>query len=620
MKKFNGYSISFALSLWMLATYSSAEKSDVFDIKSIQINLERLCYFPGQPDGKWGKNTLRAYKNFLSDRDEIFSGSVSSNHVELLKQRVKSLPQNYKMECTKSKGATVTKAQHALISLGYDIGKLDGVSGKSTFEALDSALHDRRLTNTKAVSSIDVMMLNTLVEERLMASSQYEDSVASQYNFLEHFKFSKQFKVPREYVFTNGKDTPKFEQYSVIKLFAHDLNNDQCDDLLIDFFDSKSEPLTVFGKKTHRFIPEKVFNMPKVRSIRSISKGDLNNDGISDLVAWTAPHDEKQKKLGKAWDRSEPELYWIINDEPKLTSFESYVHDGFIYDFDSDGDLDIVSIDEKKSSARRVLLNDAGEFQVSKHSIKILSNADLIDTEVADLNNDGLGDIVFAIQKPHHGKSVLPKDLTDFGTIAIAFSNVTQNINTYELKVFGEHWMSDADLSAFKLLNDVTGRITAGPSNITLHDYDNDGDFDIFQATHISNPHKWKTSGLKVYQNNQQQFSDVTDEVLPIQLTNKNLENPIEFSQKLEFVDMNSDGIKDLVVLGSTLDRMYQPKLSSKIYLFGNTKYLPVKFDHTIGSLGDIVFGDFNCDEKLDLISTGAQDLTTQELIFYSSR
>ena len=53
--------------------------------------------------------------------------------------------------------------------------------------------------------------------------------------------------VPSQYVFTNGTNKPVFGRMSNSLIYVSDLDNDKCDDGLLDFADSAAEPRVFFG-------------------------------------------------------------------------------------------------------------------------------------------------------------------------------------------------------------------------------------------------------------------------------------------------------------------------------------------------------------------------------------
>jgi Putative peptidoglycan-binding domain-containing protein len=58
------------------------------DVREIQINLKKLGYYNGSPDGVFGDYLKKAVEDFQTDNKIYCTGKADRNTVEILKQKV----------------------------------------------------------------------------------------------------------------------------------------------------------------------------------------------------------------------------------------------------------------------------------------------------------------------------------------------------------------------------------------------------------------------------------------------------------------------------------------------------------------------------------------------------
>ena len=155
----------------------------------------------------------------------------------------------------------------------------------------------------------------------------------------------------------------------------------------------------------------------------------------------------------------------------------------------------------------------------------------------------------------------------------------------------------------------------SAPSNVDLIDFDSDGDIDILVGYFVSTNSSWKTSGFRLFRNDAGQFSDVTDEVAPYQPANlfHGDQQPGETSNQAtdamigaSMIDMNADGVKDLLLSIQTPDVMHHDDYRATVYVSTNGRLLPAAAgDDDFRYTAHMVAGDFNCDGKADIAGNG---------------
>ncbi len=418
---------------------------------------------------------------------------------------------------------------------------------------------------------------------------------------------------PVEYVFTDGANEPAFEPWGVPKFYVADLNNDQCDDIFFDWADSAAEPFVFFGNKSGQLTKSDVFaGHTKIRSIREADFADINNDGNIDIIGFSISHHKDQ--LG--WGFFEPDFIALGNGDGEFSVLDNAIrtesHAGVVADLDHDGELDILPFNQVDKSFGLAVIS---ETKITKSKLKApnLSGYTIFDADAADLNGDGLDDLVLSVMPNHRkNKYVPPARLNQSGSLFIYFGDKNIPLSKRKPLKIGQHWASDADWEAYLKSRGVKsnfGRVAvAAPSNADLIDLDGDGDLDILVGYFVEHKSSWKSSGFQIYENDNGNFTLATDKFTPFQTSNRDLENPTDFIMDFHFADVDRDGKADLIL--SHLGEAHQSDadVSGTIFLNRNNQFLPVSLKSSKGlprlATGNherhIVPGDFNCDGRTD--------------------
>ena len=525
------------------------------DVAEVQKMLIELCFKPGQVDGAWGKKTETAFEEFYKPYGK-YDGTFDKLELNVLKSQFNGAIKNIK--CKSKIRKSIGKVQLS-----------DGTSICKKTENNETSLNFSCLYNT----------------------------IASE-------PFSK------EYVYTEGANKPAFEKFTVAKFYVGDLNNDSCSDIFFDYADSAAEPFVLFGNKNGKLKKSDVFEgHTKIRTIREAKFNDINGDGLTDIIGFSISH--KKKKLG--WDFYENEFVALGIGEEKFSVLKNNLktesHSGLLADLNHDGVLDILPLNQidKNHSI------EISGLKIRKGSIvgPNTNGYSIFDADAADLNGDGLIDIVLSVMPNHRAnKYVSPERLNKSGSLLIYFGDREIPLSKIKPVKIGKHWISEADWDSWlksrgaKVSLDVKAQV--GPSNADLIDLDGDGDLDILVGYFVSYEGSWKTSGFQIYENKNGVFTLSTKNFVPSQPTNRSTNFTTGFILDFYFEDIDRDGKKDLILSHMGLAHQSNATHSASIFMNQDGKFFPVSLGSSVGlpDLGrmekNLVPGDFNCDGVID--------------------
>lgn len=442
----------------------------------------------------------------------------------------------------------------------------------------------------------------------------HADVVSETLDIRSNFSLKVSNPILTEYVFTEGSNKPKFEPWGVAIFTVADLDQDKCDDVVLEWSDSLSPIQIFYGNETGILKQESPFEPDvRVRSIRQFKFADLNQDDVLDIVGFTAPHGWKNKELGNLWDADEPEFIAISKNARTYhvveNNHETYSHTGLLADTDNDSAIDIIQITEVPAVGFELSFDQNFVKKLSVSESFRLREYAVFDSKNADLNGDGYVDTVLTISKSYRQHPLVsPSDASKLGTLSIYLGKPNTPLRQIKPTITGQHWMSELLWKQFLSTKspDAKARAYAGTSNVELLDLDHDGDLDILVGYFVQANSHWVTSGVQVLKNDSGVFIDKTSELIPNQPANRSLSRPTDLLYTATQADLNNDGESDLILALRSLDSMTGRRFSSVFYLFKNGQYVPVKNDEKL--LGDaqkmqlIQAGDFNCDGKRDLV------------------
>ena len=146
--------------VWQIPKSKVQEGSSGADAQSVQTRLQELGYYQGTVDGKFGRASVNALKNFQTNNGLKADGVAGSGTYEVLfsvKALPYSIPETPAPTAGKSEtvwqtlrsgttGNDVKQLQENLIQLGYMSGQPDGTYGTKTVEAVKAFQKANNLT------------------------------------------------------------------------------------------------------------------------------------------------------------------------------------------------------------------------------------------------------------------------------------------------------------------------------------------------------------------------------------------------------------------------------------------------------------------------------------------
>lgn len=265
-----------------------------------------------------------------------------------------------------------------------------------------------------------------------------------------------------------------------------DFDGDGHADLIFVAEDDKAHQL-YFGDGRGRFV-ERSERLPARHQGNGLAVGDVNGDGLPDIVVGNTPDRESAPVRDSLWlNDSRKPGHFIDASADHLPPMQAHTQGVALADMDGDGDLDMLIASE--APPNRLLLNDGkGRFTDASDRLELKQPLHSREVHVLDANGDGHNDIVFF--------------------------NLTSNAGARE-----------KDPQARLLLNDGNGRFRDHSAQLPRHDwsswggiiidFDHDGDPDILIGA-IQVPgfvplqvRAWRNDGNG-------NFNDVTLDVMPM--------------------------------------------------------------------------------------------------------
>ena len=426
---------------------------------------------------------------------------------------------------TNASSATVNEAQRMLKLLGYSIGSLDGIYGKKTKNALKNFYRSRNEVFDDSLDENEIVDLrDALISHNRCNELDTYETTSEISNKKINLSGSKvrDTVIPNYLKNTAGEITSDiFDVYPHVQLVA-DFNNDNIDDLFIDYNSTLVPPLILFGQKSGKF---KILDLGKSNSdvarktIRKAVSADFNNDGYLDIIGFTTGDHYKEEGLSEKdlllLNLSGKGFKTVDIAEPRKNSPN---HGGFIIDANKDGFFDIVSLDEDEGFGSFPLQNIDGEnFSLIKKDLNPdVKKYRIHDGDAIDLNNDGFDDMVISIHLPDAGR------FKNIANLRVIFGDGDFDFDDNKIIRMGDSWLSKH--KAQKISDDFDSEIQFGTSNISLVDVNADGKADILVGEYID-AFDWRTSGFKSYINEGDCFVDQTSLYFPNQKSNREIEN-----------------------------------------------------------------------------------------------
>lgn len=479
-------------------------------------------------------------------------------------------------------------------------------------------------------------------EAPYMPSIHPQPDYDQSFDFKNNFYIASEFTLP-EYRYAGYGLDPIGHQgmgniSPEIKVVA-DLNNDQIDDLWIEFYESEVPSIVLYGTANGQF--QRRHQMPIESARRHIRNGevaDINNDGWLDLLGFTTG-DPGFRFRAEGYDignrhipRGQADVVLINQQGQGFTHLKvpeirrnDWNHGGSAGDINGDGLIDILPLSEGEKEHTVPLINQGNtkfKLNTTAYSSEI-SRLLTSDLDAADLNGDGIDDIAVIVRPL---KDYSHTALARTQTIRVIYGDRDNNMTNNKQIKFGKSWVTDANYAEYARLgagdtvqagaraSGVSNKdITVGNSNVEIVDINGDGRPDILEGFYLTNTGLWQTSGFMAYINMGDCFVDGTDYHFPAQHTNRRFHEDKDYHtnyiHNFHLADVSNDGHQDLLLQVDGQSYWAQENPTHFPYLFinnGQNVYLPAqtaKVQSITHDQDDLVAGDFNGDGLIDVVS-----------------
>ena len=147
--------------------YTTLEEGDESSaVKKLQQALKNLGYYTGSVDGKYGSGTTDAVRDFQKVNNLTVDGKAGPATQRVLYGNNASANTTYSTLREYDEGTSVKKMQYALYELGYYDGKVDGVYGETTKDAV------RAFQSNNGLSPVDGIAGNKTLQKLYSSSAK----------------------------------------------------------------------------------------------------------------------------------------------------------------------------------------------------------------------------------------------------------------------------------------------------------------------------------------------------------------------------------------------------------------------------------------------------------------
>ena len=147
-------------------------------VKKLQNRLEKLGYAPGYTDGKFGTSTEAAVMAFQANNNLTVDGKAGpATQRKLYGTSAKGM--SYNTLRPDDRGEAVRNLQYTLYELGYYDGRIDGIYGQTTSDAVRSFQIENKLTPVDGIAGKNT--LNRLYSSDAIPATQAGDQYDTVY-------------------------------------------------------------------------------------------------------------------------------------------------------------------------------------------------------------------------------------------------------------------------------------------------------------------------------------------------------------------------------------------------------------------------------------------------------
>jgi len=326
-------------------------------------------------------------------------------------------------------------------------------------------------------------------------------------------------------------------------------------------------------------------------SPRSVITGDLNGDGILDLIAADRSDDTLSVLLGDGTGSFSAATSFAVGNEPRSVS---------IGDLNGDGILDLISANRQDASVSVLLGDGTGSFSTAT-SFAVGSSPRSV--SIGDLNGDGILDLITADYNDDTVSVVLGDGTGNFSAAtSFTVGDQPRSVSIGDLNGDGLLDLVTADYNndtVSVLLGDGTGNFSTatsfavgnGPTSVKTGDFNGDGVLDLLTADYLND------TASVLLGDGTGNFSTATS------LTVGN--GPFS----VDTGDFNGDGVLDILAANRADDTI-------SVILGDGTGSFSAATSFAVGNgPRSVSAGDFNGDGVLDLLSADAADDTVSVLL-----
>ncbi len=389
-----------------------------------------------------------------------------------------------------------------------------------------------------------------------------------------------------------------------------DLNNNGYKDLVLTRFDNtnlEGDILVYENKKGEFKLVQDAFNSKHLRLYAMpMAIADFNNDGLNDIyvgfpgekdfsmstydLASSTNHSGKYIH-GVYFNKGNLKFDDVTNEAfPDHSRYHTFPHGSVASDIDNDGDMDIVIMDDQKNLSPILIGDGKGKFSIANQELNISNFGYGMGVTVGDINNDGAPDVLMS-NATFHTEKRIQQIGKRFGRKSFASeAGATQALRLFQ-GVPGKGNFYESTLSSG--LTDLG----EGVGGVSLIDYDNDGNEDIFVVNGLWSGTSDKSIDSLFAQAQHLGLTDITHlhdgegEARAPETQSLYMKALIETEVKTK------SGTQSLSFGGKQRNRLFKN--------FGNGMFIDVAYLEGVDSVNDgymSAIADINGDGKLDLL------------------
>jgi hypothetical protein len=235
--------------------------------------------------------------------------------------------------------------------------------------------------------------------------------------------------------------------------------------------------------------------------VNSFTIGDVNNDGDVDIIVSHSATDTGTSFFIARFSNSGSAVFTQTN-ATQTTTYDEMIS----ADMDSDGDIDLVTVNRSAGTISYIANNGTGFFSATPVIVTTISG--LYSIVAGDFNNDRLMDIASTRSTSAFVRISLQQ--TTIGTYVTTPYNTGTATSLDKIKILDIESDGDLDIAALNLnsdlvifmINDGAGTLAIGNNvtisglyNFDLADYDGDGDFDLAMSEGNNSINLYKNNG-----------------------------------------------------------------------------------------------------------------------------